>query len=109
MPAIIPVSTSSQTPRADMDVPYHPSYNGVVLFKNTFDGQLEAIDYPKVNVCASILIRSKIQVKNLQVLFCHVSDICCIWSGLGLAVLEKFPRFITSASKSDSAHRFANF
>ncbi|KAF7784069.1 hypothetical protein Agabi119p4_234 [Agaricus bisporus var. burnettii] len=47
--AILPVSTSSQNPRADTDVPYHPSYVGTVLFRNTFDGQLEAIDYPKVN------------------------------------------------------------
>jgi len=31
-------------------VPLHPSYKGSVLFRNTFDGQLPATDYPKVNV-----------------------------------------------------------
>jgi hypothetical protein len=45
-----------------MDVPYHPSYDGIVLFKNTFDGQLEAIDYPKVNVCTPILMQSRMRV-----------------------------------------------
>ncbi|KAF9454091.1 hypothetical protein P691DRAFT_693125 [Macrolepiota fuliginosa MF-IS2] len=47
--AVIPVSSSSATRRASTDVPYHPKYEGNILFKNTFDGQLEAIDYPKVN------------------------------------------------------------
>lgn len=28
----------------------HPSYKATVLFQNTFDGQLPATDYPKVNV-----------------------------------------------------------
>ncbi|KAF5368567.1 hypothetical protein D9758_002282 [Tetrapyrgos nigripes] len=27
----------------------HPVYNGVVLFRNTFDGKLPSTDYPKVN------------------------------------------------------------
>ena len=37
--------------RAPTDVPFHPQYLGNIYFKNIFDGQLEAIDYPKVNVC----------------------------------------------------------
>jgi hypothetical protein len=40
-------TTARQAPDG---VPYHPTYNGVVLFKNTFDGKLPATDYPKVNV-----------------------------------------------------------
>lgn len=50
--AIVPVTVISSTTRqAPTDlVPYHPTYNGVVLFKNTFDGQLPAADYPKINV-----------------------------------------------------------
>ncbi|SJL06219.1 uncharacterized protein ARMOST_09555 [Armillaria ostoyae] len=50
--AIVPVtvrnSASSSSARAPTDVPYHPSYNGLVFFQNTFDGQLPATDYPKV-------------------------------------------------------------
>ncbi|PBL00535.1 hypothetical protein ARMGADRAFT_1159862 [Armillaria gallica] len=50
--AIVPVtvrnSASSNSARAPTDVPYHPSYNGLVFFQNTFDGQLPATDYPKV-------------------------------------------------------------
>lgn len=49
--AAIPVSVQQNlVTRADTGVPYHPSYTGKVLFKNTFDGQLPATDYPKVTV-----------------------------------------------------------
>lgn len=50
--AIVPVTVISPTTRQTSTdlVPFHPTYNGVVLFKNTFDGQLPAADYPKVNV-----------------------------------------------------------
>ncbi|KIM70203.1 hypothetical protein SCLCIDRAFT_12757 [Scleroderma citrinum Foug A] len=49
--AIVPVTVISPTTRQTSTdlVPFHPTYNGVVLFKNTFDGQLPAADYPKVN------------------------------------------------------------
>ncbi|KAH7930405.1 protein PTM1 [Leucogyrophana mollusca] len=48
--AIVPVTVLSPTARqAPTDVPYHPTYNGVVLFQNTFQGKLPATDYPKVN------------------------------------------------------------
>ncbi|TFK36947.1 lung seven transmembrane receptor-domain-containing protein [Crucibulum laeve] len=48
--AVIPVTVqSSSTRRAETDVPYHPSYKGVVLFQNKFKGQLPATDHPKVN------------------------------------------------------------
>ncbi|KAG7452349.1 uncharacterized protein BT62DRAFT_1071496 [Guyanagaster necrorhizus] len=48
--AIVPVTVrnSATSVRAPTDVPYHPSYNGLVFFQNTFDGQLPATDYPKV-------------------------------------------------------------
>lgn len=50
--AIVPVTvmTPTATRQAPTDVPFHPTYNGVVLFRNTFDGKLPAGDYPKVNV-----------------------------------------------------------
>lgn len=49
--AVIPVTFQSPlTRRADTGAPLHPLYQGSVLFQNTFDGQLPATDYPKVNV-----------------------------------------------------------
>lgn len=49
--AIVPVTVMNPTARqVSTDVPYHPTYNGVVFFRNTFDGKLPATDYPKVNV-----------------------------------------------------------
>lgn len=48
--AIVPVTVLSSEKRADTDVPFHPSYNGVILFQNAFNGKLPASDYPKVNV-----------------------------------------------------------
>ncbi|KAL9716500.1 hypothetical protein Ac2012v2_000948 [Leucoagaricus gongylophorus] len=47
--AILPISSRSTMSRAPTDVPFHPQYLGNIYFKNIFDGQLEAIDYPKVN------------------------------------------------------------
>ncbi|KAI8981387.1 lung seven transmembrane receptor-domain-containing protein [Trametes punicea] len=49
--AIVPITVlPANTPRqAPTDVPYHPTYTGTVLFRNTFDGKLPASDYPKVN------------------------------------------------------------
>ncbi|KAH7886133.1 protein PTM1 [Phlebopus sp. FC_14] len=48
--AIVPVTVITPTARqVSTDVPYHPTYSGVVLFRNTFDGRLPATDYPKVN------------------------------------------------------------
>ncbi|KAF8846021.1 hypothetical protein BDN67DRAFT_1018676 [Paxillus ammoniavirescens] len=49
--SIVPVTVMSPTTarQAPDGVPYHPTYNGVVLFRNTFEGKLPATDYPKVN------------------------------------------------------------
>ncbi|KAI6120595.1 hypothetical protein EDD16DRAFT_1518685 [Pisolithus croceorrhizus] len=41
--------TQTRTSTVSSDAQYHPTYHGVVLFKNTFDGRLPAADYPKVN------------------------------------------------------------
>ena len=49
IPATVPI-TVLQSRQASTDVPYHPAYNGTVFFRNKFDGQLPASDYPKVNV-----------------------------------------------------------
>ena len=52
--AIIPLTVSDQTgkrvsERASTDVPTHPTYAGTILFRNVFNGQLPAAEYPKVN------------------------------------------------------------
>lgn len=52
--AVIPVTV--QSPTAETDITRHPSYNGLVLFKNTFDGKLAATDYPKVNFYFAMFI-----------------------------------------------------
>ncbi|OSD03235.1 hypothetical protein PYCCODRAFT_1477105 [Trametes coccinea BRFM310] len=49
--AIVPITVlpANTVRQASTDVPYHPTYTGTVLFRNTFDGKLPASDYPKVN------------------------------------------------------------
>lgn len=58
--AIVPVTVmqnngniNTHTARqAPTDVPFHPKYQGTVLFQNKFKGRLSAAEYPKVNVSA---------------------------------------------------------
>lgn len=57
--AVVPVTVQSSLARATTDVPYHPSYRGLVLFKNSFDGKLPASDYPKVTVSITISCLSR--------------------------------------------------
>ncbi|KAF8481985.1 lung seven transmembrane receptor-domain-containing protein [Russula ochroleuca] len=50
--AVVPVTvlqTSSSALQERQSTDIHPSYKGSVLFRNTFDGELPATDYPKVN------------------------------------------------------------
>ncbi|KAH8119856.1 lung seven transmembrane receptor-domain-containing protein [Phellopilus nigrolimitatus] len=59
--AIVPVTvltdeSSAAGKRAPSDVPFHPSYSGVILFQNTFNGELPASDYPKVNFYFSLFV-----------------------------------------------------
>ena len=60
--AVIPITVQSLTRRVDTRAPPpHPSYSGSVLFRNTFNGQLPATDYPKVNVNGFVfLVENKI-------------------------------------------------
>lgn len=57
--AIVPFTVINRNTvrQESTDVPYHALYTGNVLFRNTFNGQLAATDYPKVNVCASTCFR----------------------------------------------------
>ena len=58
--AVVPLTVLSSdtvgTGGGSTDVPYHPKYQGSVLFKNKFDGQLPATDYPKVNFYLALLL-----------------------------------------------------
>ncbi|KAJ3556522.1 hypothetical protein NM688_g1987 [Phlebia brevispora] len=42
--------------QAPTDVPYHPRYQGSVLFQNKFNGKLPAAEYPKVNFYFAMFI-----------------------------------------------------
>jgi len=82
--AVIPVTVQNPlTRRADTDVPLHPSYKGKVLFKNTFDGQLAATDYPKVNVCFSLcsaLNFSQLSIKFYFAMFITYTAFGLLWA-----------------------------
>ena len=58
--AVVPLTVLSSdtvgTGGSSTDVPFHPRYQGSVLFKNKFDGQLPATDYPKVNLYLTLLL-----------------------------------------------------
>ena len=58
--AVVPLTVLSPdtvgTGRDPTDVPFHPKYEGTILFKNKFDGQLPATDYPKVNFYLAMLL-----------------------------------------------------
>ena len=88
--------TSAAFKRQSSDV--HPSYRGTVFFRNTFDGQLAASDYPKVNVrgfnnhlpsCMTILV----------VLLCHAPLVFCIGCRLGLVMLQERRRDSSHSSE----------
>ena len=57
--AIIPLTVMDQTVkrRSELtDVPTHPTYAGTILFRNVFNGQLPAAEYPKVNFYLALTI-----------------------------------------------------
>ncbi|KAH9968591.1 lung seven transmembrane receptor-domain-containing protein [Russula dissimulans] len=59
--AVVPVtvmqtSTSTSAFQVRQSSGIHPSYKGTVLFRNVFDGQLAATDYPKVNFYFAMFI-----------------------------------------------------
>ena len=59
--AIIPLTVTDQTKkglseRALSDVPTHPTYTGTILFRNVFNGQLPAAEYPKVHFYLALTI-----------------------------------------------------
>lgn len=72
--------------QAPTDVPSHPTYNGVVLFRNTFDGQLPATDYPKVNVSRKRGLLPSLSSQH-SVLPRHVPCICHRRLCVGMALL----------------------
>ena len=59
--AIIPLTVNDQTKkrlseRALTDIPTHPTYAGTILFRNVFNGELPAAEYPKVNFYLALTI-----------------------------------------------------
>ena len=79
--AIIPLTVMDQTKkslseRAPTDVPTHPTYGGTILFRNVFDGQLSAAEYPKVNFYLALTIAYVVFAGAWGYLcFQHMSDL----------------------------------
>lgn len=48
--AVVPLTVTDMVKRAATDVANHPAYQGTISFQNTFNGQLQAADYPKIGV-----------------------------------------------------------
>jgi hypothetical protein len=93
--AIVPVTV--QPKRASTDVPFHPSYSGVVLFKNTFNGQLPATDYPKVTVSPSVHpVDHALSLIHIIVLLLHVPCVLTVRRCMGMAVLQTLHRTVTN-------------
>ena len=82
--AIVPVTVMTPTAR---QAPFHSTYNGVVLFSNTFDGKLPATDYPKVTVSSSSYFHGH-TCRPPIVLPLDVFCICTIWFSLGVCLLQ---------------------
>ncbi|TBU49906.1 lung seven transmembrane receptor-domain-containing protein [Dichomitus squalens] len=94
--AVVPITVmpAGNSPRqAETDVPYHPTYTGSVLFRNTFDGKLPASDYPKVNFYfAMFLVYSALAIAWGWLCYQNVQDLLPIQyylSGLlGFLIIE---------------------
>ncbi|EJF66842.1 hypothetical protein DICSQDRAFT_151254, partial [Dichomitus squalens LYAD-421 SS1] len=94
--AVVPITVmpAGNSPRqAETDVPYHPTYTGSVLFRNTFDGKLPASDYPKVNFYfAMFLVYSTLAIAWGWLCYQNVQDLLPIQyylSGLlGFLIIE---------------------
>jgi hypothetical protein len=96
--AVIPLSVEGDGKRRDT-VEYHPSYSGKVLFKNTFDGQLPATDYPKVNFYFFMfVIYSAFALAWAWLCYRHIHELLPIQyylSGLvGLLVIEMLANWV---------------
>ncbi|KAH7880907.1 lung seven transmembrane receptor-domain-containing protein [Lentinula edodes] len=82
--AVIPVTVQSNIPRDDV----HPHYNGLVFFRNKFDGRLPATDYPKVNFYfAMFIVYGVIAAYWGWLCYRHLQDLLPL-QALGLLVIE---------------------
>ncbi|TFK56672.1 protein PTM1 [Heliocybe sulcata] len=95
--AMVPVTVLSSSDDTT-DVPYHPTYNGLVFFQNTFSGKLPATDYPKVNFyLAMFLIYTILAAAWGWLCYTHIQDLLPIQyylSGLvGFLVVEMLANF----------------
>ncbi|KAK7041690.1 hypothetical protein VNI00_008979 [Paramarasmius palmivorus] len=73
--AMVPVTVRNAKSRQDAEGP-HPTYSGSVLFKNKFNGQLPATDYPKVNFYfAMFLVYAAVAAAWGWLCYRHIQDI----------------------------------
>ncbi|KAF8274128.1 protein PTM1 [Lactarius quietus] len=118
--AVVPV-TVLQTPpsaaaskRQSSDI--HPSYHGTVFFRNTFDGQLAATDYPKVNFYfAMFVLYSALAAAWGWLCYKHVAEILPIQYYLsclvGFLIIEMvanlaYYRYLNAHGKSTASTIF---
>ncbi|KAF9480061.1 hypothetical protein BDN70DRAFT_878100 [Pholiota conissans] len=98
--AAVPLTVDGEiAPRAATDVPFHPTFKGSVLFKNTFDGQLPATDYPKVTFYfIMFVIYAAFALTWGWFCYRHIHELLPIQyylSGLvGLLVIEMFANWV---------------
>ncbi|ESK95509.1 integral membrane protein [Moniliophthora roreri MCA 2997] len=73
--AMIPITVRGAQTRQETSGP-HPTYSGLVLFRNKFDGKLPATDYPKVNFYfVMFLVYAAIAAAWGWLCYRHVQDI----------------------------------
>lgn len=83
-------TNSNPARQASTDVPYHPKYQGTVLFQNKFKGKLPAAEYPKVNVRGMVWPRSLYSLTAfVTVLLRDVLGVHRARPGLGMAMLPE--------------------
>lgn len=59
MAGIVPVTLVNERSTDIASRQTHAEYSGMVLFKNTFDGELPAVEYPKIGV-SYLFLRSRV-------------------------------------------------
>ncbi|KAF4604973.1 hypothetical protein EYR40_003756 [Pleurotus pulmonarius] len=97
--AIVPVTLkNSAQGESGTDVPFHPVYQGTILFHNTFEGKLPATDYPKVNFYfAMLLLYTTLAAGWGWLCYRHVNELLpmqyYLSSLVGLLVIEMVANF----------------
>ncbi|KAJ3981195.1 lung seven transmembrane receptor-domain-containing protein [Lentinula detonsa] len=111
--AVVPVTVQSNMALQD---DLHPHYNGLILFRNKFDGRLPATDYPKVNFYfAMFIVYGFIAAYWGWLCYRHLQDLLPLQyylSGLvGLLVIEMvanwgYYRYLNAHGRSTASTAF---